>query len=451
VDTDLGQAWPRGVLHLRQGILLGDAQVGELRYGLSSQLLRDAAQRLAQRNAALYASVLLLLAAVLGGLLTRLGRRLRALTDAGARLAGGSYGHAVPTEGRDELTLLGHELNAMADAVRGRIRDLEASQASVRRLNEELEARVERRTAELSDANRALEQSLGDLRRLQDGLVQAEKLASLGSLVAAVAHELNTPIGNALTVATAFADKAHQFGQQARTRLQRQALEQHLADSDEACALLQRNLLKASELITSFKHVAIDQTSSQRRPFDLAQTLGDVLATLSPGIRHRPLRVEADLAPGVRMLSYPGPLGQVLTNLYTNAVLHGYAPDQPGVLRLRSRLADAQTALIEFEDDGAGMDTATLRRIYDPFFTTRLGQGGSGLGMHIVHNLVLGLLHGRIDVASEPGRGTRVRLWLPLEAPAAVADAADSAGPSGDNAPAPADEHDGRDAGATPA
>ncbi len=307
----------------------------------------------------------------------------------------------------------------MADAVRSRILALEQSQASVRQLNEELEARVVQRTTELSEANRHLEQTLVDLRRLQDGLVQSEKLASLGALVAAVAHELNTPIGNALTVATGYSHKAREFEAQARIRLQRQTLEQFLADSAEAAELLKRNLLKASELITSFKHVAIDQTSSQRRHFDLAQTINDVLATLSPGIKHRPLCVETDLAPGVRLHSYPGPLGQVLTNLYTNAALHAFAPDQPGTMRISSRLHDAETACIEFSDNGCGMSAATLKRVFDPFFTTRLGQGGSGLGMHIVHNIVMGLLHGRIEIRSEPGQGTLVRLLLPLEAPAA--------------------------------
>lgn len=441
VDVDVDQAWSRGVLHLEQSILLGNQQVGRLRYGLSSGLLREAASRLFRQNLGAYAAVMLALLVLLTWALTGIGRRLRALAEAGARLARGSYDVTVPTVGNDELTLLGHELNTMAEAVRVRIRALEESQASVRRLNEELELRVLDRTGALTQANQSLESTLADLRRLQEGLVQSEKLASLGSLVAAVAHELNTPIGNALTVASGFSQKAQAFEQQARVRLQRQALEQFLADSAEASMLLQSNLFKASELITSFKHVAIDQTSSQRRSFDLARTVGDVLATLSPSIKHRSVRVETELEPGVRMRSYPGPLGQVLTNLYNNALMHGFPAEavvQEGVIRVVSRRLDASRVVLEVADNGLGMGPDVLRRVFDPFFTTRLGQGGSGLGMHIVHNIVVGLLQGQIDIDSQPGIGTCVRLTLPLEAAGPAAD--DGSAPSledDDDAPSP--------------
>ena len=425
VDADVDQAWSRGVLHLQQSILLGNQQVGLLRYGLSSSLLRDAASRLFRQNLTTYAVVMVSLLALLTWALTGLGQRLRTLAEAGARLARGSYDVTVPTVGNDELTLLGHELNTMAEAVRVRIRALEESQASVRRLNEELELRVTDRTTELVQANQSLESTLADLRQLQEGLVQSEKLASLGALVAAVAHELNTPIGNALTVASGFGQKAQAFEQQARVRLQRQALEQFLADSAEASLLLQSNLFKASELITSFKHVAIDQTSSKRRSFDLERTIGDVLATLSPSIKHRLVRVETALAAGVRMRSYPGPLGQVLTNLYNNALMHGFPVDHEGavgVIRVTSRRLEPARVVIEVADNGLGMTPDILKRVFDPFFTTRLGQGGSGLGMHIVHNIVVGLLQGQIEIDSQAGVGTCVRLTLPLEATGAPID-----------------------------
>ncbi len=413
VDTDLGPAWRRGVLHLEQPILLGNQSVGRLRYGLSSRLLRDAAQSLLRQNLLLYGAVLLVIVGVMVAAMRRLGRRLQALMDAGALLASGAYQTAAPTAGHDELGVLGRELNLMADAVRSRIAALEESRQRERSLNEALESRVSQRTAELQQANDHLSRTLDDLRRLQDGLVQSEKLASLGSLVAAVAHELNTPIGNALGVATAYGHKARDFGERARGRLQRQALEDFLQDSQDAALLLERNLNKASELITSFKHVAIDQTSSQRRRFDLAQTVGDVLATLSPTTRHHAIRIDNDVPGGLEMTSFPGPLGQVLTNLVNNALLHAFAPGQPGRIRVHAALQDADHVVIDFSDDGCGCDADTLKRIFDPFFTTRLGQGGSGLGMNIVHNIVTGLLQGRITLDSAPGQGLRARIVLP--------------------------------------
>ncbi|RZS56986.1 sensor histidine kinase [Sphaerotilus mobilis] len=415
VDHDLAGAWTRGLLHLEQDILLGGQQVGRLRYGLSSTLLRDASDRLKRQNLITYGLLALALVLVLALLLRRLGQRLNRLTDAGTRMAKGDYEQSVREEGHDELTLLARVFNRMAAAARSRIRELESSQAAVRELNEALEARVEQRTAELLTANHHLEQTLADLRRLQASLVQSEKLASLGSLVAAVAHELNTPIGNALTVATGYAHKARVFDEQARARLQRQTLEQFLTDSAEAAELLLRNLLKASELITSFKHVAIDQTSSKRRHHDLARTLQDILTTLAPALKHRPIQVETDLEPDVRMNGYPGPLGQVINNLYNNALLHAFDADQPGVMHISAHRIDEQRVRLTFTDDGHGMDEATLHRIFDPFFTTRLGRGGSGLGMHIVHNIVVGLLQGQIEVRSQPGLGTQVEIVLPID------------------------------------
>jgi PAS domain S-box-containing protein len=279
----------------------------------------------------------------------------------------------------------------------------------VRSLNAELELRVQERTAELSH-------TLDMLKRSQDELVHAEKLASLGSLVAGVAHELNTPIGNALVSASTLADMTRDFREQyTRGELRRSALEAYLAQCEDGCLLTQRSLFRANELVHSFKQVAVDQSSERRRAFDLAAMVQEVVETVRPNTKGKPWTIALDIAPGIAMESYPGPLGQVLINLLMNALLHAFDGREAGEVLLQAGPArDGQVTLV-CGDNGCGIASEHLPRIFDPFFTTKLGQGGSGLGLAIVHRLVTQVLHGDIAVESTPGQGTRFVLRLPLE------------------------------------
>lgn len=278
----------------------------------------------------------------------------------------------------------------------------------VRRLNTELEQRVQERTAELSHA-------LDMLKRSQDELVHAEKLASLGSLVAGVAHELNTPIGNALVSASALADMTREFGEQyARGDLRRSVLETYLHQCREGAALTQRSLCRANELVHSFKQVAVDQSSERRRAFDLAAMLQEVVDTLRPNIKGKPQTIALDVVPGIAMESFPGPLGQVAINLVMNALLHAFEGRESGEIRLHAEPARQGRVVLVCSDNGCGIAPEHLPRIFDPFFTTKLGQGGSGLGLSIVHRLVTQVLQGEISAESTPRQGTRFVLTLPL-------------------------------------
>ena len=185
----------------------------------------------------------------------------------------------------------------------------------------------------------------------------------------------------------------------------------------KASDLLLRNLGQAHELVTSFKRVAVDQASDQRRPFDLRTTLEELVATLSPMLRKTPYRMELDLAGGLVLDSYPGPLGQVVTNLVTNALLHAFEGRTTGCMRIAARALDARQIEIVFSDDGIGIAEEHLKRIFDPFFTTKLGKGGSGLGLNIVHNIVTGSLGGKLNVMSRTGEGTTFTLTIPFNAP----------------------------------
>lgn len=275
------------------------------------------------------------------------------------------------------------------------------------RFNNELETRVKARTGELQLA-------LDMLKRSQDELIHAEKLASLGSLVAGVAHELNTPIGNALVCASALSDMTSDFeAQYQRGELRRSALETYVRRCREGTELTQRSLHRASELVQSFKQVAVDQSSERKRTFMLDDMLHEVVDTLRPNIKGKPQTIRLDIASGLQMESYPGPLGQVVINLVMNALVHAFDEGDSGEVLLQTVACTDDSVRLVCSDNGKGIAPEHLPRIFDPFFTTRMGQGGSGLGLAIVHRLVTQVLKGELSVDSILGQGSRFTLSLP--------------------------------------
>ena len=260
-------------------------------------------------------------------------------------------------------------------------------------------------------------QAYRQLKETQAQLAAQEKLASLGSLVAGVAHELNTPIGNSLLMATTLQEQTSRIASRfEEASLRRSELEGYIATAREASGLITRSLHNAAELVSSFRQVSVDQASVQRRRFDLGKACREIVATMLNKVRLAGHAVEFDVPAGLTLDSYPGPLGQVLINFVNNALLHAF--DGPGgTMRICAALAGTETVRLEFSDDGRGIPAEHLARIFDPFFTTRMGQGGTGLGLNIVYNIVTGLLGGTIRVDSAAGEGTRYTLELPLRAP----------------------------------
>ena len=297
------------------------------------------------------------------------------------------------------------------------ITEREESRLKIEAMNAELESRVMERTAELRTTNQELSQTLETLRRAKDQLVQSEKLAALGALVAGVSHELNTPIGNGLTVASALEHRVEEFAQKIDAGLRRSDLQSFVEEARFAAEIITRNLGRAGSLVSSFKQVAVDQTSSQRRVFSLNSLVSEIVMTLSAVTKKYTCAVLVDVPTDIMLESYPGPLGQVLTNLINNALLHGFEPKDAGSITITAASGSDDTVQLTVVDTGRGIAPENLRRIFEPFFTTRLGQGGSGLGLHIVHNIVGGVLGGQIKAASEPGAGTRFSLILPRVAP----------------------------------
>lgn len=284
------------------------------------------------------------------------------------------------------------------------------TERALRRANDQLAATMAERGQALDAAQSTLNQAITQLE-------QSEKLAALGQLVAGVAHELNTPIGNSLMAATSFLDRVRDFETElSKGSLRRSVLEDFIRFSREAADLVQANLGRAADLITAFKEVTVDQTTMQRRPFVLHERVAKVCATMAHRLRQGQHRFELALPEGLTLDSHPGALEQLLTNLIDNSLLHGFEDRRGGCIRIEAH-ADAGELMLSYQDDGRGMGPEAARRIFEPFFTTKLGQGGTGLGMHIAHNLVSTVLGGQIALHTAPGQGARFEIRLPRVAP----------------------------------
>ncbi|MFB9263307.1 PAS domain S-box protein [Bradyrhizobium erythrophlei] len=271
---------------------------------------------------------------------------------------------------------------------------------------------------EMRKAKDSAEAALRNLRETQNSLIEAEKLAALGRLVAGVAHEVNNPVGISLTVASALERKTANFASQVeRGDLRRSSLNDFLGTARDASSQLVANLNRAAELIQSFKQVAADRNYSDQRTFDLGDLTEQVVMSLRPGLRKHNLTLNIDCQPNLVMNSYPGPYGQVLTNLFLNAVAHAFPDGKPGEVDIQVRASGNDNVEVIFADNGCGMSLDVRRRAFDPFFTTRRDQGGTGLGLHIVYSIVTTRLGGRLNLDSAPGNGTRIQMVLPRVAP----------------------------------
>src|SRR5471032_1731718 len=290
-----------------------------------------------------------------------------------------------------------------------------------------LEELVAERTAALTlaneqseQANRELAAALENLSITQAELVRRDKLAALGALVAGIAHELNTPIGNSLVVATTMAENTRNIQASLQDGLRRSELDTYLGQASEADAIVLRNLQRAADLVSGFKQIAVDRTRSQRRHFQLRQFIAEQMVPMSAQLKEARVSLAQDVPDDLAMDSYPGPLGQVLANLLENCLRHAFDGRRGAgntIAITANGSDDGQTITVSVSDNGAGISTQDLPHIYDPFFTTKLGSGNSGLGLHVAHNIVTGVLGGHIDAASEVGGGTTFTMQLPAVAP----------------------------------
>jgi len=302
-----------------------------------------------------------------------------------------------------------------------RLRALQAEQARLEEANAELlrrETIIASQRDELAHKVAELEEAQQQLGETRNSLTQAEKLASLGRLVAGVAHELNTPIGIALTAISHLEDVVAALDKAVATgKLTRTQLTEHQDTLRDSAHLVHSNIGRAADLVQSFKRVAVDQASEERRDFLLGTYIDEVLQSLAPRLRGEPHRIRVECPTGIHMDSYPGALFQVLTNLIINALIHAFEPQTQGTITILVRELPEDQVELRFQDDGRGVPAAHMDRLFEPFFTTNRAQGGSGLGLHIVFNLVTQSLRGSISVTSAEGRGTCFTLTLPRHLP----------------------------------
>ncbi|MGY3449613.1 signal transduction histidine kinase [Bradyrhizobium sp. USDA 4353] len=269
---------------------------------------------------------------------------------------------------------------------------------------------------ELRAAKEKAESALLELNAAQRNLIDAERLAALGGLVAGVAHEVNNPIGISLTVASSFARRVELFEAALRSPdggLRRSQLEEFVRSSRDASEQLVANLQRAGELIQSFKQVAVDRSHAERRTFLLGEATDQIITSLKPVLKRAPITLAVDVPEGLFIDGYPGFYGQILTNLFLNAVNHAFAGGRAGTISITARPRGADDIEIIFADNGAGMTPDVQRQAFDPFFTTRRNEGGTGLGLHIVYNLVTQQLGGRMMLESREGQGTTFRIIMP--------------------------------------
>jgi signal transduction histidine kinase len=241
-------------------------------------------------------------------------------------------------------------------------------------------------------------------------------MASLGDMVAGVAHEVNTPIGLGVTASTMMLDRLSDMRKAFEDKtLKASSLSKFIAEGEENLNIIYRNLNRAAELISSFKQVAVDQSSENNRVFSFAKLMDEILMSMRPKLKKVKHLINVSCADNLVVESKAGPINQIMINLIMNSIIHGFEDMDKGRIDIAIKSVDDNKVSIEFKDNGKGIPEHLRKRIFDPFVTTKRGQGGSGLGMHLVYNLVTQALNGSISIVSEEGQGVEFRIIFPVK------------------------------------
>ena len=421
-DASLGQFVKAERAELTNSALLNEtrnidwegATIGRVTIAMSTQLVEQEFRKNMLKGAgAIVLQLLISFLLLLKLFQRRMMRPLRQLQRDVDRMGEGELEQPVQVLRADELGDLAHGVDSMRTRL-GELMKVQADHSAT------LEQRVTDRTIALHTTNQELRSTLDTLKNAQMEIQRSERMAALGSLVAGVAHELNTPIGNCVTVASTLQAFSKDFKVEMERGMTRSSLAKYVDSNAQASDMLLRNLHNAAELIGSFKRVAVDRTSAQRREFILEEVVRETVLTMGVVIRRSQHEVRIEIDAAIKMDAYPGPLGQVISNLINNALIHAFEGRSQGLITISAHVVkDMLPASVELtvRDNGAGIASANLGRIFDPFFTTKLGQGGSGLGLNIVYNLIADVFGGTIRVESHVGEGTSFIMSLPLIAP----------------------------------
>jgi signal transduction histidine kinase len=326
------------------------------------------------------------------------------------------YSSRAEMHGIKELDILGEAFNNMLQRTQEHMKRQTAAESEQVKLNLSLEEKVQQRTMALKEANNELIQTLEKLHQFQRQMVQNEKMASLGDMVAGVAHEVNTPIGLGVTASTMMLDRLSDMRKAFEDKtLKASSLSKFIAEGEENLSIIYRNLNRAAELISSFKQVAVDQSSENNRVFAFAKLMDEILMSMRPKLKKVNHQINVHCADNLVVESKAGPINQIIINLIMNSIIHGFEYIDKGQIDITIEFVDDNKVSIEFKDNGKGIPEHLKKRIFDPFVTTKRGQGGSGLGMHLVYNLVTQALNGSISIVSEEGHGVQFRILFPVK------------------------------------
>lgn len=373
--------------------IIGDLEIGFAREKVIENIIKSASEAaLIQLLATLVLALVLFwqVHRIITRHLVHVNQQLK--KDHSSKLELVNYGYT------DELSALIDSFNQMKQTVESELIEKENAQAELAQANLALEQRVEERTANLQDAVDELHVTLSDLRNTQSQLIESEKLSSLGGMVAGVAHEINTPIGLCITTHSFIVDAVRDITERFNSgSMGKNDFISFLQVLEESVDILSKNLQRAANLVKSFKHVSEDQAGEAMRKFDLKEYLEEILSTLQPKLKSTKHKVQITCPTGILINSYPGALSQVLTNLMMNSLLHGFEAIEKGFITIEASDM-GECVEILYMDDGKGLTKEARTKIFEPFYTTKRGEGGTGLGMHLVYNLVSQQLNGTIRV-----------------------------------------------------
>jgi len=323
------------------------------------------------------------------------------------------YSIRVDDKSNDEFSHLAQSFNHMLEQIQLHDRRQREVEDEIRELNLNLEEKVHKRAIALERANESLLGTLDELHRSQKQLVEREKMASLGGLVAGIAHEVNTPIGIGVTAASHLGSLLSQLEERYKTNtLREKDLTYFLENANEGVSITCKNLARAADLIKSFKQVAVDQSSDNVRLLEINDYFHEILLSLRPQIKKVAPQINVVCDEGLLIRCNAGALAQILTNLIINSLIHGFEGVEHETINIVINKLEENIRLT-YDDNGVGMSQDALECIFEPFYTTRRGQGGSGLGTHLVYNLVTQALHGTISATSKHGEGLRFEINFP--------------------------------------
>lgn len=314
-----------------------------------------------------------------------------------------------------EVEILAKNLNILLTRTEVRFNKLKAKEQETLLINQALKDKVDIRSNALKESNQELLTTLEKLHQFQGQLVESEKMASLGDMVAGVAHEVNTPIGLGVTASTLLLDRINELKDAFENKtLKSSQLKKFLSEGQENVSIIYRNLNRAADLISSFKKVAVDQSTEEDRQFDVKQMVNDVLLTLAPQLKKTSITIDVHCPENLVVTSKPGPINQILINLTLNSLLHAFEGINDGIITISIMSLSGQLN-ITYSDNGNGVDPSIKNKIFDPFITTKRGSGGSGLGLHLVYNLVTQALGGHIQLESELNQGAVFEINFPVK------------------------------------